>query len=271
MSETLKASGALLPKVASQWMDQLLSNKNQYKSLSGEKKRLARQEEMEGFSNWIQALKEKNQLDRAIFRGTTLMAVAAYVGNTKAIMEIISAGAHVNAPFDAASDSSHPITAILVALSDKNLASVDEKEKIVDVLLEQGADLKGVNQFGDGVLHVCAKSIKYTAILEKLIKAGADVNLQNHQGVTPLHLAVLYASDNVASLMEAGAKVDLKATEFEGFKAITALDLAQKNRDLNESAEMIRQGLLRQQEKKAFEDIQVLDHQEQKDSHQPTM
>ena len=47
--------------------------------------------------------------------------------------------------------------------------------------------------------------------VEELIRLGADVNLSNDQGATPLHLAAMYSRSDVAgSLIAAGAKVNIQ-------------------------------------------------------------
>jgi thioredoxin-related protein len=79
----------------------------------------------------------------------------------------------------------------------------------VELLLAAGADPDRTNRFGEGALHVAAKSD--TAILAILLAAGADPNARDAGGVTPLMLAARAGrADNTGTLRRAGARIDMK-------------------------------------------------------------
>jgi Ankyrin repeats (3 copies) len=59
----------------------------------------------------------------------------------------------------------------------------------VERLLKAGADVNAKNKNGWTPLHAAAGSNLSPAVLEVLLKAGADVNAKTADGVTPLHLA----------------------------------------------------------------------------------
>ena len=60
-------------------------------------------------------------------------------------------------------------------------------------------------------------------MLDLLIQNGADVNVLNRKGQTPLHQAVINSCvNNVISLREAGARVTVK--DIDGRMAIDYLD-----------------------------------------------
>ncbi len=95
-------------------------------------------------------------------------------------------------------------------LAARNLWRADspEKEEILRILLDAGADWKGTNTDGQTFLHVCAEGDR-PLWLEKGIKAGLDVNAPSKAGLTPLDQAALTGSvECVRILLAAGAKVD---------------------------------------------------------------
>lgn len=70
-------------------------------------------------------------------------------------------------------------------------AWANEDPAVIEVLLKAGADIHVQNKDGDTPLHGAAKSNENPAVLEALLEAGADgVNAQNKDGSTPLHKAV---------------------------------------------------------------------------------
>jgi hypothetical protein len=79
----------------------------------------------------------------------------------------------------------------------------------VAALLAAGSDPGETNRFGESALHLAAPGDH--AILAALIDAGADPNGRDADGVTPLMLAATAGrADNVASLRDAGARLDMK-------------------------------------------------------------
>jgi ankyrin repeat protein len=131
--------------------------------------------------------------------------------------------------------------------------------KIVQILIDYGADLNAKNKDGLTPLHYAVSlvnvnldivqllikgsdvnskipnvySILHTAcyhkgpiLVETLIKAGADVNENNNQdGRYPLHVAVLYSDlDTIKCLLDNGADVNATNNDEE-----TALHLAAEN------------------------------------------
>jgi ankyrin repeat protein len=75
------------------------------------------------------------------------------------------------------------------------------REKMVDLLLQQGASIGGVNTYGYTILHTAAAS-GLTSIVRQLIDAGADVNyVSNRDGFTPLLCAVRAGHVEVVKLL----------------------------------------------------------------------
>lgn len=89
------------------------------------------------------------------------------------------------------------------------LAATLNAPHAVEVLARAGASLDAVNPInGYTALHYAALNDK-TVVAEKLIEEGADVNARNIDNITPLHLAVVGASDRmVAALLKAKADPD---------------------------------------------------------------
>lgn len=122
---------------------------------------------------------------------------------------LVDAGTQINT-----TDSSHtsPLYLLCLRADHESLPSVK-------YLLEAGAD---VNAPGPGgtwtALHIACSRGNSSALVNMIIKAGADTNLQDSSGYAPLHVAVkaktLQVLDIARSLISAGASVN--ATNNEG-------------------------------------------------------
>lgn len=81
---------------------------------------------------------------------------------------------------------------------------------LVELLLSKGADINIKNQDGRTPLHIAAGITDDDKLLSLLISKGADVNSQDNLGNTPLHNAAgnrLYKK-NIPLLISSGAKVN---------------------------------------------------------------
>lgn len=111
---------------------------------------------------------------------------------------------------------------------------------IISVLDEQNIEGAGAYSEGNSLAHIAIeKNSPY--LLKKALSVGADINHQNKDGLSSLHLAAMQASDNtlLMQLMEYGADINI-LTQFEE----SAYDLAMQNEQLSANSvdfEFLRQ------------------------------
>lgn len=74
-------------------------------------------------------------------------------------------------------------------------AVLDGDFKKVKELVESGAHVNNLNEFGDRPLHDSVFSTSALAIIQFLVNEGAVVNVKNKKGETPLHKACSLAKD----------------------------------------------------------------------------
>ena len=82
--------------------------------------------------------------------------------------------------------------------------------QVVKLLLQRGADVRVMNQFGDTSLHEAGRW-GHLEVVRLLLDNQADMSQTNQHGWTPLHFAAAYSQLEVARvLLEAGADVKAK-------------------------------------------------------------
>jgi ankyrin repeat protein len=97
--------------------------------------------------------------------------------------------------------------------------------KGIQLLLSNGADFNLKGKDGEGILHRALDSCwnlqgkAYFSFLEKIIKLGPDVNLQDDRGWTPLHSAIAHfpsvAVGSARMIWKNGARLDIKTQDGE--------------------------------------------------------
>lgn len=128
--------------------------------------------------------------------GTTPLHEAVRYGNVEIVSELISSGANVNG------QDSLGKTPLLV------LIPVENQDKIYSLLLTNGANANHKDMYGDSILHTAAMTSMKTELLEKFVRAGADVNVRNKKGLTPISVSIEH--NNAAQLkffVEHGADI----------------------------------------------------------------
>lgn len=82
-----------------------------------------------------------------------------------------------------------------------------ERPRMVDFLLENEIDVNKQNNVGNTALfYAVFKSNDKTALIEKLLKKGADMNIANEAGVSPLSLANSMANTCVKDFLNGWKK-----------------------------------------------------------------
>ncbi|MDO5465146.1 MAG: ankyrin repeat domain-containing protein, partial [Akkermansia sp.] len=161
------------------------------------------------------------------YRGDTPLHIAAGYGYTQCAQLIIASGANINSTNSVGNTPLHEaakynqtecVQALIEAGADVNkgnntpLSEAVQKghiECIQLLLYTPGIDINClVNWFDDTALHYAVKENR-ADILSLFIKAGADVNIRNKDGKTPLWLAVEKERfDFLQLLVAAGANVN---------------------------------------------------------------
>eukprot|EP01094_Clydonella_sp_ATCC50884_P023185 TRINITY_DN5496_c0_g1_i1.p1 TRINITY_DN5496_c0_g1~~TRINITY_DN5496_c0_g1_i1.p1 ORF type:complete len:698 (+),score=150.84 TRINITY_DN5496_c0_g1_i1:401-2494(+) len=131
----------------------------------------------------------------------TALHIAAYEGHTSAVLKLIEVGANVNA------EDKNKWTALHCAAS-SSLRSEQHLE-IVEILLRNGASANAITNSQTSVLHYLVRypfSEKLLVVLNLLIDLGADVDVREVGGETPVHQACFRGSaETVKFLAERGA------------------------------------------------------------------
>lgn len=143
-------------------------------------------------------------------RGVTACHMAAEVGALDVVTALVQAGADCTIMAHAAA-----ITPLIVA------AAAGEEE-MVSLLLAITTEVDAIHSDKSAMSALmAAASNGSTAIVQRVLDAGAKVNMRNSDGVTALmHSAVLSHVEVVNQLLASGA--DLHATDNDGFDALVA-------------------------------------------------
>lgn len=106
----------------------------------------------------------------------------------------------------------------------------------VNQAIKGGANVNQEDADGDTPLHIAAGNSQ-RVIIQALVDAGAQIDRQNRKGLTPLHVAVLQNArlSTVETLLANGASVFVKS-----FQGRTPVDMAKSADGANRNAEVIR-------------------------------
>ncbi|KAM4735590.1 B-cell lymphoma 3 protein homolog [Anableps anableps] len=92
-----------------------------------------------------------------------------------------------------------------------HLAVITKQAKLVDVLLEAGADPAVLDRHGQTALHLCCEYqlLDCLSVLLSFSSSSPCLEIRNFEGLTPLHLAVLQGQQDLAKmLLDAGADIN---------------------------------------------------------------
>jgi ankyrin repeat protein len=128
---------------------------------------------------------------------------AVYSGDAKKVAMLLNAGASANFPTGSVllTGTQPPLFSILESTPRRGTA--EERQKIVQLLLDAGTDLKAKTSRGNTLFHVCPNLVlSHPSLVDAAIKAGVDVNARNAQGNTVLHIA---SPESIAPWIKLGA------------------------------------------------------------------
>ena len=92
-----------------------------------------------------------------------------------------------------------------------NLPYDEYRPELIKALVARGADVSHVGRYGETILHEVARGTRHgKELTQTLIELGANVNLKDKNGLTPLHLAVDGEGEIVEVLVNVGADVNAK-------------------------------------------------------------
>ncbi len=130
-------------------------------------------------------------------KGKTALHYAVMSQRSAEIVPVLlAAGADANAR-DSAGDT--PLSLVIIVFIEfrENAAG----EQLLRQLVKAGADINSRDKWGDTLLHVAANN-DYSALATAALALGADANVVNHSGDTPLAIARRLNSRSVSRLLE---------------------------------------------------------------------
>jgi ankyrin repeat protein len=134
--------------------------------------------------------------------GRTPLMVLAILPGEKALKALIEAGADVKAKDHQGNTAIHHC--LFYGRAD-----------IAVSLVEAGANINAQNMYGKTALHQMKRHFTQAAQVKTLLMLGADPNIQDHEGNTPLHIIMLKEDDHecvpiMDELIKFNAKVNVK-------------------------------------------------------------
>jgi ankyrin repeat protein len=92
----------------------------------------------------------------------------------------------------------------------ENLISAIEQEQyqLIEKLIRKGANINAQNEEGATALHIAVANANFP-LAQLLINNKANLNTQDNQGLTPLNLARSQNRDAVAQLLQQAQKIQL--------------------------------------------------------------
>ena len=93
------------------------------------------------------------------------------------------------------------------------------KVRVLELLMGRGANFDCQNDLGETALHISVQQ-QFTECLKLLMEYDADVNLQDLEGNTPIHIAFINGSDSYLNEMMPCYSINLKLRNKKGYNVI---------------------------------------------------
>jgi ankyrin repeat protein len=142
-------------------------------------------------------------------KNVTAFALAISHGDVEIVKTLVARRLNVNTLARAGTIPAKPLM----------LAIEYGKEKVVDFLIESGAQIEAMDENGNTPLIKAVADDRRLRIVRQLLERGANVNAKNHHGVTPLHVAVQSGSERMVNLL-LEKQPDLEARTTNGETAL---------------------------------------------------
>jgi len=168
---------------------------------------------LEDYSKMLKDMAFQPEIDKNVQNryGYTPLMLACYRSNKTMAIMLIDHGVDINL-----TTTPQHQTALMMACECRNLYITRKLiENHVDVDVQD-------NIYGDTALTIISKYYQMNTIMSLLVeKAGANVNIANHKGETPLFLSCQANNiEHVKILVEHGAKINVKIEEIKQIRMI---------------------------------------------------
>lgn len=172
----------------------------------------------------------------------------AYSGNMKTVLHFLLDGIDANTSYEGREErdlveGDRPLHAAIRGLSDHPDVDVKIYYMIINLLLNHGADINIQNSDGNTPIMCCSDAGALSLLLHEV--PGLDLNIQNEEGETVLHLQAMTRGSElvIKDLVDAGANMDIVSRERIGRRcAWTPLFTALYNGNRRNAARLLMEG-----------------------------
>lgn len=124
--------------------------------------------------------------------GDTALMIASFMGNMRAVGQLIDAGAEINQP----------------GWTSLHYAAANGNTKVIGLLLEHSAYIDAQSPNKTTPLMMAVRSGKISAV-QILLDEGADIHVKNSLGLTAMDFAIQLEQKEIAECLRSHLKLDL--------------------------------------------------------------